>query len=148
LLASGVQEVIQYGGQLDSTELALAGRFWPGPLTLVLAVKRCGTELSEGFRVPDHGVALALLRGVGGVMRVSSANRSGRPPALCVTEAIRELGSSVTVAVDSGDAPGAIPSTVVKLTEKRVRVLRQGALPAAAFAELGLEICDGDSADE
>ncbi len=103
----------------------LAARYWPGPLTLVLEE---GTE-TVGYRVPNHAVALALLRAVNEPLAVSSANRSGEPDARNAGEAIRALGSSVAVVLDAGPSPGQIPSTVVAVKESRVDILREGAIP-------------------
>ena len=147
LLAAGIEEIMHYGGRLNRTERALADRFWPGPLTLVLSMAHGAPERNEGFRVPDHEVALALLGGVGGVMRVTSANRSGSPPALCAKDAIRELGECVAVVIDAGVAPGGTASTVVKVLGDRLRILRHGALPESAFSDLGLDVYTGEKTD-
>lgn len=103
----------------------LAARYWPGPLTLVLEE---GAE-TIGYRVPNHAVALAVLRAVNGPLAVSSANRSGEPDARNADEAVRALGASVAVVLDAGPSPGQIPSTVVAVKESRVHVLREGAIP-------------------
>jgi L-threonylcarbamoyladenylate synthase len=126
-LVSGIDAVLAGGARLGDLEMSLARRFWPGPLTLVLDVGG-GTE---GFRVPDHPVALALLRAVGGVLRATSANLSGEPPALTAGEGLRALGDSVDVVLDGGPVPGGTPSTVVKVESGRVCVLRSGAIPEA-----------------
>ncbi len=107
----------------------LALRFWPGPLTIVLPVN----GLWEGFRIPNHPVALAIIRAAGGLLRVTSANLSGHSPALTADEAVRALEGGVRLAVDSGPAPGGVPSTVVKITGETIAVLREGAIPARAI---------------
>lgn len=130
LLAAGVEEVARYGVTLSALARKLAERFWPGPLTLVV---RAG-EQWEGFRVPDHDVALALLRSVGGVLRVSSANRSGDPPALTARDAVRSLGRDVDVVLDAGQAPGGVASTVVKIDGEKMELIREGSLSRAQLA--------------
>ena len=113
----------------------LADAFWPGPLTLVLP-KQPGLppELSAldtvGVRVPDHPVALALLRAVG-PMAVTSANRSGGPDSLSAAEVVEQLGGRVDLVLDGGRTPGAQPSTVVDLSEDSPRILRQGPISEA-----------------
>jgi L-threonylcarbamoyladenylate synthase len=126
LLAADAADVRRYGAELTGPEGELANRFWPGPLTLVLRVK--GT--TEGFRVPDCAVTRAVLRESGGILLVTSANRSGDPPALTAEEAARCLGSAVTLVLDAGPAPGGTPSTVVRIDHGRPRILREGAVSA------------------
>ena len=125
---------------------ALVEAFWPGGLSLVLphapsltwdlGVTR-GTVM---LRMPLHPVALELLREVG-PMAVSSANVSGRPPATTVAEAVEQLGDSVAVYLDGGPCRVGVASTIVDLTGAEPRILRTGAVDAAAIAEvLGREV--------
>ena len=102
----------------DPAARRLAEAHWPGPLTLVID--------GVGYRVPDHPVALALLRAAGRPIPVTSANRSGEPEARSAVEAARFLGDEVLV-IDGGDAPGGVPSTVVLVADPLV-VLRRGAI--------------------
>lgn len=125
-LAADVAAVEAAGAVLGEPERRLARLFWPGPLTMVL---RAGSG-TEGFRVPDHAVTLALLREVGGILRATSANRSGEPPALTAEEAMEALGDSVDVVVDAGRVPGGVASTVVRVEGTELRFLRAGAIPA------------------
>jgi tRNA threonylcarbamoyl adenosine modification protein (Sua5/YciO/YrdC/YwlC family) len=78
-------------------------------------------------RMPLHPVALDLLRLVG-PMAVSSANRSGSPPATTAADAESQLGEDVSVYLEAGPAPIGVASTVVDLTSERPRVLRTGAV--------------------
>ena len=126
ILAADLRQVEGYGAEFDRVEKTLAERFWPGPLTLVL---RAGGG-TEGFRVPACGIALELLRAVGGVLRVTSANLSGESPALTIEEAIVSIGGYVDIVLDAGAASGGIPSTVAKVENGKVVVLRQGAISA------------------
>ena len=72
-------------------------------------------------------------------MAVSSANVSGQPPATTIAEARGQLGDEVSVYLDGGPAELAQPSTIIDLTGMTPRILREGAVPAAAIAEV-LEI--------
>jgi len=102
-------------------------RFWPGPLTLVLR-SAGGTT---GVRIPDHPLALSLLRAAGPLW-TTSANRSGRPDALTADQVAAEL-PELDAILDGGRAPGGRPSTVLDLTGPRPVVLREGAVPASAL---------------
>lgn len=110
--------------------LALAERFWPGGLTIVVP-RRPGLDwdlggsdpTTIGVRVPDHDVPRELARAAG-PLAVTSANRHGRPTAETADDAAREL-PAVRVVVDGGTCAGA-PSTVVSCVGARPRVLREG----------------------
>ena len=132
VLAANIDQVENYGVVLDCVERVLAERFWPGPLTLVL---RAGS-VSEAFRVPACAIALELLRMVGGVLRVTSANVSGESPALTVEDAIASIGEHVDVALDAGVSPGGVASTVAKVEKGSVVVLRQGAISREELVRL------------
>ena len=115
---------------------ALATHFWPGALTLILAAQpSLAWDLGETFgtvalRMPDHPTALALLARTG-PMAVSSANRSGSPAAVTAQDAHDQLGTSVRVYLDAGDAPGGVASTIVDATGPVLRVVRAGAISLA-----------------
>ncbi|MDI6774593.1 MAG: L-threonylcarbamoyladenylate synthase [Verrucomicrobiota bacterium] len=126
-LVAGLDAVAACGAELNGIEQRLARRFWPGPLTLVLNVG----SWTEGFRVPNHEVALALLREVGGSLRATSANLSGEPPALTADDARRALGAAVDAILDGGPVQGGAPSTVVKVEQGTIRILRSGAISEA-----------------
>jgi tRNA threonylcarbamoyl adenosine modification protein (Sua5/YciO/YrdC/YwlC family) len=125
LLAADLADIEAYGGRLSPAAQKLARRFWPGALTLVLPAG----EGFEGFRIPDLAVTREILRAAGGVLRVTSANRSGESPALSAEDALQQLGADVDLIVNAGPAPGQIPSTVVKVDGNRMTVLRAGAIP-------------------
>lgn len=115
---------------------SLAAAFWPGALTLIVrAQPSLAWDLGEtrgtvALRVPDHPLALALLRRTG-PMAVSSANRTGHPAATSAAEAAEQLGDAVAVVLDGGPTPGNVPSTIVDATGDRLRVVRLGALSLA-----------------
>ncbi|HZU15451.1 MAG TPA: L-threonylcarbamoyladenylate synthase [Candidatus Dormibacteraeota bacterium] len=98
-------------------------RWWPGPLTLVLPT-RSGRPSTLGVRIPDHPVALALLRAVGEPLATTSCNRSGAPPAL-TTEEASELEGPAAV-LDGGRAPAGRASTVLSLVGPEAEVIRPG----------------------
>ena len=94
---------------------------WPGGLTIVVA--------GEGYRVPDHGWTRRLLARCGGLLRVTSANLSGRRAATDAPAALAEVGLSADVVVDDGVSPGGVPSTVVRILDGGgVDIIRDGAV--------------------
>ena len=107
--------------------------FWPGGLSLVVEhAPSLSWDLGDArgtvmVRMPLHPVALDLLRLVG-PMAVSSANRSGSPPATTAADAQSQLGDDVSVYLEAGRSPIGVASTVVDLTSGTPRVLRTGAV--------------------
>ena len=92
---------------------------WPGGLTIVYE--------GEGYRVPDHAWTRRLLAKCGGLLRVTSANLSGRRPATDAPAALADVGLSADIVVDDGVSPGGVPSTVVKVgADGSLAVLREG----------------------
>lgn len=95
---------------------------WPGALTIVWE--------GEGYRVPDHAWTRRLLAACGGLLRVTSANLSGRRAATDAPAALADVGLSADIVVDDGTSPGGVPSTVVRITPAGdVECLRAGAIP-------------------
>jgi tRNA threonylcarbamoyl adenosine modification protein (Sua5/YciO/YrdC/YwlC family) len=107
--------------------------FWPGGLTLVVEYAPSlnwdlgDTRGTVAIRMPLHPVAIELLE-VTGPMAVSSANVSGRPPAVTAADAREQLGDSVAVYLDGGPAAAQIASTIVDVTAEVPKVLRAGAV--------------------
>lgn len=109
--------------------------FWPGPLTLVVQARAGLPEYLApggwvGLRVPAHPAAQALLHGSGGRLLTSSLNLSGQPVARSEAEA-RALGLAEQVLGDGGQPPSGEASTVLRVSETGLDVLRAGALPLA-----------------
>ena len=132
--AENVEQVRAAGVRVNIMAERLAAAFWPGPLTMVLQNSTGGWD---GFRVPDHPVALAWVRELGLLPAVTSANRSGEPAALTAQEAWAALAPHVALALDAGVAGEGQASTVVKVLESEIVLLREGpirreALEAAA----------------
>lgn len=108
---------------VDSRSEAIMRRWWPGPLTLILHAKGGGTL---GVRIPNHRVALDLLRAAGPLM-TTSANLHGKEPAMTAADA--ELPGVIAV-LHGGAPPGGVVSTVLDLTGPEPHVLREGAITA------------------
>ena len=121
LLASDVAAIELFGYPIEGKARELAEKHWPGALTLVVG--------KEGFRIPDHAETRELIAACGGVLRVTSANLSGRRPATDAPQALRDVGLSADYVVDDGVSPGGVPSTVVRVRDDgSIEVLREGAI--------------------
>lgn len=131
---AGIEQLAGVVARVPASAAILARRFWPGPLTLVLEKAKSLSELvtagtgKVGVRVPDHPVALALLRELETPIVASSANLTGEPPARNAEDAIRQLGGSVAVVLDSGESEIGVASTVVDVTVDPPVILRHGAI--------------------
>ena len=122
LLASDVDGAERFLGGLDAQAARIAERHWPGALTMVLPKG----DAFEGLRVPDHDWTRRLIAKCGGVLRVTSANLSGQRAATDAPEALAAIGLSADLVVDDGLSPGGVASTVVKIANGELTVLRPG----------------------
>ncbi len=110
----------------------LASRYWPGPLTLVLARRPSvdfdlgGDRSTVGIRCPSSSIAHALL-GLTGPLAVTSANRHGQPPLHTADEVREHLGGDLELVLDGGRCDGR-PSTVISIVEGDLACLRLGTL--------------------
>lgn len=126
----------------DARAQALAERFWPGPLTLVVPrAPSVPAELSGGkptvaVRAPAHPVAQALLEAVGEPIAAPSANRYQTLSPTTAAHVARSLGDAVPLILDGGPCQAGVESTVLDLTVSPPTVLRPGALPLASLREL------------
>jgi L-threonylcarbamoyladenylate synthase len=129
LVATG-GTVTESGFRVDDRATQLAGRFWPGALTLVLPA--LDGPATQAFRVPAHNVALALLAAAG-PLAVSSANRSGEPETLDADDVSIAFADSdePSAILDGGRVPGGVASSVLDLSESRARLVREGAVSRA-----------------
>ena len=108
----------------------LAHAFWPGALTLVVASHpslpaNLSQDPTVGVRMPDHPLALALLR-LFGPLATTSANLSGGPHPLTAQDVLAQLDGRIELLLDGGACPGGLPSTVVDATQPRLSILREG----------------------
>lgn len=127
----------------DPLSKRLAERFWPGPLTLVLPLRE-GAAIHPLVAAGLNTVALRAPRGfgqkliarLGRPIAAPSANSSGRISAT-TAEAVRDdLGARIDLIVDGGQTPVGLESTIVKVEDGRVRLLRPGGLQADDIEEL------------
>ena len=123
---------------------ALAARFWPGPLTAIVArgprtpLTVTGGQDTVAVRVPDHPLALAILRAFGGALAAPSANRFGRVSPTSAAHVRADLGEAVDLVVDGGPARVGVESTIIDLSGAVPAILRSGAITASQLgAALG-----------
>jgi L-threonylcarbamoyladenylate synthase len=130
ILLGDPAELAQVTAGMGEIALRLAQRFWPGPLTLVVPCHpglppNLSPQPTIGVRMPDHPVALSLLR-LTGPLAVTSANQSGSESAATAQEVFAQLGGRIPLILDGGRTPGGLPSTVVDCTGPEPVILRPG----------------------
>jgi L-threonylcarbamoyladenylate synthase len=145
LVAGEIAHVVAHLGPLGAIGERLARRFWPGPLTLVVAAPPAvarevtGGTGTVGVRVPNHPVAVAICLAVGHPVTATSANPSGRPASADPGDVEESLGRTVDLLIDAGRTPGGPPSTVVDVTGETVRLIREGAIAWSEIAACAAE---------
>lgn len=137
LMVHGVEAMERYCADVPNAAYALAEKFWPGPLTIILKAKpivpdivRAGGE-SVGLRCPDHPLTLALLEKSGLPLAAPSANVSGQPSPKTAGEVLDYFDGEIDAVIDGGPCGIGRESTIIDLTVTPYRILRQGALPEA-----------------
>ncbi|MGH6913089.1 MAG: L-threonylcarbamoyladenylate synthase [Stackebrandtia sp.] len=131
----------------------LTAAFWPGPLTIVINYSPTltwdlgDTDGTVAVRMPLHPVALEVLAETG-PMAVSSANKSGRPPAATAADAKDQLGRSVRTYLEAGESTDSAPSTIVDCTEDAPVVLRAGALSLERIRQVAPDTLGVDEVEE
>ena len=142
-------------GAFPETGVRLAERFWPGPLTLVVPKAAAVPDLvtaglpTVGVRIPDHPLALAMLRAAACPVAAPSANRFGRTSPTTAAHVLEQLGERIDLVLDGGPCRVGVESTVLLLTESPPVVLRFGGVTVEAIEqEIGpVRIAAGESAD-
>ena len=143
LLLSGLAVLPAVVSEWPPVAQSLADAFWPGALTIVVPAaltvpsEITGGEATVGVRIPSSDIARAVIRRACGCLAVTSANRSGDPPAATAAAALAALDPRVRYALDGGLLAQGVPSTVLQVARERVTVLRKGAIcPSAIRAAL------------
>lgn len=127
--------------RFDARAKRLADKFWPGALSLVLPLASGSTlapgvtagGATVGLRVPDHAVALALMREADCPLAGPSANPAGADSPTDAHAIAAGLGEGVAMILDAGISPGGTASTVLDLTAPTARILRPGAIARSAL---------------
>jgi len=127
---------------LSEKAVALAERFWPGPLTMVLPAREtvssgitAGTG-TVGIRWADAPFAQRLLTAFDRPITATSANLAGRPSTVTIAEVREQLGESLDLVVDGGTLPARGGSTLIDLTAIPARLLREGPIPEAELSDI------------
>ena len=127
-------QLLDWARDVPREAIALARAFWPGPLTLILRKEEgvpdlvTGGQDTVGLRVPNHPVALELLRAFGGGVAAPSANRFGRISPTTAEHVRQELGDRVPLILEGGACQVGLESTILDLSRDVPVILRPGAI--------------------
>ncbi len=129
---AGAEHLDGWVKEVPAAARLLAEHFWPGPLTLVLRrgarvpLEATGGLQTVAVRVPDHPIALALLKVFGGGITAPSANRFGSVSPTAADDVRAELGDAVDFVLDGGPCEVGVESTIVDVTGDTPAILRPG----------------------
>ncbi len=143
LLIESVEQAEELARPLPEEFHALAKKFWPGPLTIIvraasrLPLKVTANTGNVALRIPSSAIPLAVVQAAGIAITATSANLSGESE--CTTaDAVRDqLQDRISIIVDGGPSPREVASTIIDLTDEEARwkVIRAGAIPAQEISE-------------
>lgn len=112
----------------------IAEKYWPGPLTMIfekndkIPYGTTGGLETVAVRMPDHGLAQAIILAGGGYISAPSANSSGRPSPTSAEHVEQDLSGKIDMIVDGGDVEIGVESTIVDMTVEPPMILRPGAI--------------------
>lgn len=135
---SGVETAAQ---NVSPKSLKLMERFWPGPLTIVLEKRDIVPDIvtsglpTVAVRMPVHPAARSLIRAAGTPVAAPSANRFGCLSPTTAEHVYSQLGDSVDIIIDGGPCSIGIESTIVKIMNDRIHLLRPGGIAAEEIEE-------------
>lgn len=137
-----VAQLEQLTRDLPKKAKQLIEHFWPGPLTIVVPKKTVVPDIvtaglpNVGIRMPNHPVALALLREAGIPIAAPSANKFGCISPTCADHVRSQLGDSIDAILDGGSCSVGIESTIVSFAHEKPLLLRPGGLAVESIENI------------
>ena len=144
VLIASESQLPELASDVPDSAYALAERFWPGGLTLVVPRRPEVPVLVAGYsdtiavRLPDHPCPQTLVQALGKPITGTSANRHNGPEPSSAAEVQRQLGNRLSMILDGGESPVPVPSTIVDTTQHPPKVVRLGGISLEQMRE----VCD------
>lgn len=133
ILVSNKEMIYNFIKDINPIEKILIDNFWPGPFTIIFNKTNLVPDIltsglsTVGIRMPNNKVCLDLINKLGSPIATSSANISNERPTSVIDEnLIKNFENNVDFILDSGKIDGGIPSTIVKVEENKINILREG----------------------
>lgn len=131
ILIADISDLSMLAARVPPTAQELIDAYWPGPLTVILRGKQdlpanLSPDDTFAVRMPDNEIARRFIRAAGGAVATTSANRSGKPPALSAEEVIEALGTDIEAVLDGGPVSIGIASTIIDFVSDSPKIIRQG----------------------
>ncbi len=138
VIAASVEQLVSLG--IPLRYLKPVAHFWPNPISVVVPMGPEHAELHMGkyslaCRIPNDAALLKLLEQTGPLL-TSSANLTGKPPATNHAEAQAYFCDEVDFYVDGGDLADSKPSTIIRIVDDAIEVLREGAVTVTERGEI------------
>lgn len=130
IVAASIEQLVKLG--LKARYLKAVEQYWPNPITIIIPTGFDLKYLTQGtgslaVRIPSDQDFRKLLEQTGPLL-TSSANHPGKPPANTIKEAKDYFGDEVDLYIDGGDLGDRKPSTIIRIIDDAVEVLREGAI--------------------
>lgn len=139
---AGMEDLYRVAERVPAAAEALAEKFWPGPLTMIFPGRETVPKTTTGgldtvaVRMPDHAVALALIRAGGGFIAAPSANASGRPSPTRAAHVLEDMNGRIDMIIDGGNVGIGVESTIVDMSGSVPEILRPGFISQAMLEDV------------
>ena len=143
-LVSNLEQLTDLTDYIPDLFKSLMDKFWPGPLTLVFGAKPTLPDLltantgTVGSRISSHPVAQEFVKSAGMAVTATSANISGKLPAVSADEVMDMFGPRLDWLIDGGVTPGGAGSTIVGHDQDGLKLIREGVFAFAKIRKMGL----------
>ena len=148
LLVSDMKSAEEFCIDIPAAAYTLAGKFWPGPLTMILKKSALVPDIvtaggkTVGVRCPAHPLTLELIKKCGRPLATPSANLSGMPSPKNADGVLGYFRGKIPCVIDGGECTVGIESTIVDMTVTPPKILRQGGLSKDDIEKvLNTEVC-------
>ena len=136
---SDLEKIVE---KIPKEAVLLAEKFWPGPLTIIMKKNEkvpygtTGGLNTVAVRMPNHEIALKMIRAGGGFIAAPSANTSGRPSPTTAAHVIEDLNGKIDMILDGGSVGIGLESTIIDLSEQTPTILRPGFITQQMASEI------------
>ena len=135
ILVKNVSEIEKYAEITNDLERKIINNFMPGPITIILKKKKSNicklitaSNDTIGIRIPDNKIVKNILNMCDVPIAAPSANISGKPSPVKIEDTIKDFKDKVDAFIDGGICKESIPSTIVKVIDGKIEILRKGVI--------------------